>query len=130
MLVVRRARAEDAGAITALTDDVLANHHAALPWRFKAPAVDTLPFSQSAKLTAATGIVFFLAELDGTASGYALAELQRRPETSRTHAYDPAYVHHITVNPGLRLRGIGRALLDAVSDLARSEGIDRVARDT
>jgi GNAT superfamily N-acetyltransferase len=66
----------------------------------------------------------FLAFLDEAPAGYAYAEIIRRPETSLTYPYEMMHVHHISVRPQFRRRGVGSALLSAVRAWGRDLGIE------
>ena len=44
-------------------------------------------------------------------------------ETSLRHAYDMVHLHHISVRPEFRRRGVGAALLAAVRAAANEAGI-------
>ena len=50
-------------------------------------------------------------------------------ETSSHFAHNMIYVHHISVRPAVRQRGVGRALMDAVKARGKAEGIALLALD-
>jgi ribosomal protein S18 acetylase RimI-like enzyme len=126
---VRRAGPQDAETLSRLNADVQAIHAAALPQRFKPPGPDTFPPAAAAALIAQPANVVFIAEVDGHPADYAYVEIVRRPETAMTHAVEMIYLHHISVRPAHRRRGIGASLLDAVRSCAREHTIDRIALD-
>jgi GNAT superfamily N-acetyltransferase len=128
-IAVRRATASDAELVSALNADVQAVHAAALPWRFKSPGQDTFPPSEAAALIANPNNHAFIAEIAAEPAGYAYAEVIRRGETSFHYAYEMVYLHHISVRPEHRRRGVGQALLAAVRAAAKELGITFLAAD-
>ncbi len=71
-----------------------------------------------------------VAESDGRCAGYVLFELIDRPAGTFTAARRALYIHQIGVDPGVRRRGIGRALVQAVEREATAMGVQQVALDT
>jgi ribosomal protein S18 acetylase RimI-like enzyme len=126
---IRLATTADAEVISSLNADVQAIHWAALPSRFKPPGLETFPPTAAAALLAQSNNVVFISEVDSIPVGYAYAEVIHRPETSLHHAYDMVYLHHISVRPEHRKRGLGGALMDAVRSAASEKGISLVALD-
>ena len=126
---VRQATPADAELVSILNVDVQAIHAAALPERFKPPGPASFPAAETRALLAKADNLVFLAFVDSAPAGYLYAELVRRPETSLTHAYETIYVHHISVEPARRRRGVGSALLDAVRLSASSFGITVLTLD-
>jgi ribosomal protein S18 acetylase RimI-like enzyme len=127
---IRSALPEDAAAISALNADVQQLHAAAHPWRFKQPGPHTFTVKDAQDLLGSPGYFALLAFDGGSPVGYLLAEVVRRPETGRHFAHELVYVHHISVTPGARRKGVGRSLLDAAKAHGRSVGISLVALDT
>jgi ribosomal protein S18 acetylase RimI-like enzyme len=117
---VRQATPDDAELIAILNVDVQAVHAAALPERFKRPGPTSFTTAETHDLLAKADNIVFLAFAHSAPAGYAYAEIIRRPETSPTHAYQMIYLHHISVKPEHRRRGVGSALLDAVHRSASS----------
>jgi ribosomal protein S18 acetylase RimI-like enzyme len=128
-IVIRKAVEQDAAILGALNADVQAVHAAALPWLFKPPGPDTFSPGEVKRLLAEPDSLIFIAEVDGTAAGYAYAEIQERPETPFVHAYEMIYLHHLSVRPAHRRHGVGSALLGAVRTAAAEAGIALVALD-
>jgi ribosomal protein S18 acetylase RimI-like enzyme len=127
--VVRRASVDDAEVISSLNADVQALHARAFPWRFKPPGPTTFTPSDVATILVRPEHMFFVAELDGQPAGYAFAEVVRRPESPMHHAYDMMHLHHISVRPQHRRRGVGNALMDAVRGAGEELGITLVGLD-
>jgi ribosomal protein S18 acetylase RimI-like enzyme len=128
-LRVRRARAEDAALVSSLNADVQALHAAALPHRFKSPTAETFPPAEAAELLNNPATLAFIAEIDSVPAGYAYAEKMAQPETSFRHAYEMVYIHHVSVRPQFRRRGVGTALLAAVRTAASDAGLTLIALD-
>ena len=74
-------------------------------------------------------VLVYLAYLGDEPVGYAYAQVRRHPETSLQYAFDEIYLHHLSVLPSLRGRGIGGALLGAVRQAADDRDIRQVALD-
>jgi GNAT superfamily N-acetyltransferase len=115
--------------MSSLNADVQAIHWSALPWRFKPPSPETFPPTAAAALLAEPNNLVFIAEVDSLPVGYAYAEVIHRPETSFHYAYDMVFLHHISVRPTHRKRGLGRALMGAVRSAASERGISLLALD-
>jgi ribosomal protein S18 acetylase RimI-like enzyme len=127
---VRAASEADLDALIQL-NRVVQNLHAALyPGDFKSVAepyaVREFFAARVAGLKSAIGI----AEVDRVPVGYVWFEVQARPETPFTFSRPRIYVHHISVAPEARRRGIAAALMRYVEHRAASEGIDEIALDT
>lgn len=127
--VIRRASKHDAATLSALNADVQGVHAAAMPWLFKPPGPDTFPLAAAADILTGPENFVFIAEVDGMPAGYAYAEIIHRPETSFHYAHDLLYLHHITVRPDHRRRGLGGALIDAVQEAAERRCNGFVALD-
>jgi ribosomal protein S18 acetylase RimI-like enzyme len=128
-IVIRKAVEQDAATLGALNADVQDIHAAALPWLFKPSGPDTLPPWEAKVLLWQPENLIFIAEVDGTAAGYAYAEIQELQETTFQHAHDRVYLHHISVRPAHRRHGVGSALMGAVRDAATDAGITAIVLD-
>jgi GNAT superfamily N-acetyltransferase len=126
---IRRATSGDAVAVSALNDHVQSLHASAIPWRFKSPAAGDAASSFARDLVADPDAIVLLALLGAQACGYAYAAVNRRGETPLTNAYECVYLHHLSVFPSVRGRGIGSALLAAVRTIAAAYGIARMELD-
>lgn len=129
IIEIRPATVNDAALIAMLNADVQQVHADALPWRFKQPGPATFTPADAYGLLARPGHSAFLAYVHGAPAGYVLAETVRRAETSSHFAHNMIYVHHISVRPAVRQRGVGRALMDAVKARGKAEGIALLALD-
>jgi ribosomal protein S18 acetylase RimI-like enzyme len=128
-ILIRKATERDVDVLRSLNADVQALHAAALPWFFKPPGPDTLESWEVKPLLTEPENLVFIAEADGVEAGYAYAEIQQRPETPFTHAYDMIYLHHLSVRPAHRRQGVGSALIGAVRAAAAEAGVTLVALD-
>ncbi len=128
-VAIRKANTADAEILSSLNVDVQAIHWTALPSQFRPPGPNTFPPAAAAALVAQPGSLVFVAEVDSLGVGYAYAEVIHRPETSFRYADDLVYLHHISVRPAYRKRGVGRALMDAVRSAADERDIAVLALD-
>jgi ribosomal protein S18 acetylase RimI-like enzyme len=128
-ILIRKAVEQDADDLASLNADVQAIHAAAMPRLFKPPGPDTLPPAAVAALLAPAENLVFIAEVDGAAAGYAYAEIVWRRETPFHHAHDMVHLHHISVRPAHRRRGVGGALIAAVRTAAADAGVALVTLD-
>jgi ribosomal protein S18 acetylase RimI-like enzyme len=126
---VRRATAVDAELVSALNADVQAIHAAAMPFRFKPPGPDTFPPAEAAALLARPDHHVFIAEVDSEPAGYACAEVVRRAETTFHFPHEMIYLHHISVRPQYRRRGVGGALIAAARAVGQEAGITLLAAE-
>lgn len=110
-MIIRPARPEDAEAVMALVNDVIAN--------------TTITFTNELKSLqtvqddiAARGRAFLVVEVDGIAAGYAsYFPFRGGPGYARTKE------HSVALGPQVRGRGAGRALMAELEAEARREGV-------
>ncbi|MCB9452004.1 MAG: GNAT family N-acetyltransferase [Anaerolineaceae bacterium] len=128
---IRQATLADAEIVGRLICDVQQLHADALPHLFK-PADDPALFVADCReriLVNPDGWVFVV-EDDGEAIGYVYAHVSERPENAYTYARRMIHIDQISVKPDYQGGGYGRALINAVFDLARREGVERVTLGT
>src|SRR4051794_31843856 len=106
---VRRATEADVHRLSALSVEIQRLHAEGRPDLFRAPDQEELRAFLAERL--ASGAIVLIADVDGTAAGYLLAEVSARPESPFRHASKSVYVHHIAVGPAVQRQGIGRQLL-------------------
>jgi ribosomal protein S18 acetylase RimI-like enzyme len=123
---IRPAVEGDADTISELNAIVQAKHVKAVPWLFKDSG--WTPDAVKAVLLRPETLMF-IADVETESAGYVYAEARQFPDTSLTHAYGAAHVHHISVHDRFRRTGVGRALLAAVDGAARGRGIERLTAD-
>ncbi len=129
-ITVRPADERDVPALVALNRVVQALHAEAEPSVFRPR--DDLPGIEAFHRMAlgGEGLHTFVAELGGEVVGYASLEVQRRRAHTFAWAHSRLYVHQVSVDPGCRRRGVGRALMDGVDALATELSLPEVALDT
>ncbi len=128
---IRLATQDDVETIALLNRDVQKLHADARPYLFKQPD-DLEPVKADVRdrmLTDADSRVL-LVEDDGLAVGYVYVRIFRRPETAYTYAHQFLHIDQISVKSECQGKGYGRALMEAIFDLARNEKIERVTLDT
>lgn len=126
---VREATAADAAAIASLNADVQALHAAALPQLFKPVTADALAASAVEDMLDNQFNVVFIAHVGAEPAGYAYAELISRAETAQLRARQILYLHHISVRPAYRRRGVGSALVGSLRAAARELGAASLTLD-
>lgn len=126
---VREATTADAALIASLNEHVQALHARLLPNRFKPPQRGTFTAVDAVELLGKAENTIYIALVDAEPAGYAYIELQRRPESPYAFAHDQVYLHHISVSPNYQRRGIGTALMSAISAVAKARGSGRIALD-
>lgn len=131
MIRVRLATMADAPLLAELNRDVHQLHVDALPTIYK-PIDDMTPLAEDfrSRVLSNPEMRTYIVEVDGEPAGYASAEIRRQAEDAYHPARDYVHVDVISVRPEYRQNGCGRALMEAVFDLARKEGMSRVALDT
>jgi len=128
---IRLATLVDAGILALLNQDVQRLHANALPKMFKQPdnTVEVVKDFEERMLANPDGRTY-IAEVEGEAAGYICALIIQRPASPYTYASKFIHIDQISVKPVFRHLGCGRALIQAVFDLANAEGIERVTLDT
>ena len=127
---VRAASEADFGALIQLNQVVQSLHAELYPGDFKREVDQSAVTTFFAARLADPKSAIAIAEADCVPVGYVWFEVQARPETPLTPPRPRIYVHHISVAPGVRRRGIAAALMRYVEHRAASEGIDEIALDT
>lgn len=119
----RTASSADIPALAHLNEVVQSVHAALYPRDFKT-ATDPVAVAEffAARLAEASN-TFWIAEIDGAAVGYLWAETQTRPESPFNPSRPRLFVHHLAVLPEQRRRGVATALMRAVEERARADGI-------
>ena len=128
---IRLATLDDIDALVRLNAEVQKLHADALPYLFKQPDNPTgiMADFRERILADPEGHVF-LAEIDGEPAGYAYAHVNHRLDNAYTYAFDTIYIDQIGVKSVYQGQGVGRALIQAVFEWARTENISRVTLDT
>jgi ribosomal protein S18 acetylase RimI-like enzyme len=127
--LIREAGTSDLDALVELNLHVQRLHVEEEPEQFVEPSREAVAAWLSERLMQ-EGWRALVAESDGRCAGYVLFELIDRPVGTFTAAMRALYIHQIGVDPGVRRRGIGRALVQAVEREAAELGVQQVALDT
>jgi ribosomal protein S18 acetylase RimI-like enzyme len=125
---VRTATQADLDRLSSLSVGIQRLHTEGRPDLFRAPDQAELRAFLAERL--ANGAIVLIADVDGAAAGYLLAEVNARPANPFRHASKSLYVHHIAVDSAAQRRGIGHELLDTAVAMARAEGVDAVRLDS
>ncbi|WP_110928979.1 GNAT family N-acetyltransferase [Bacillus massiliglaciei] len=73
--------------------------------------------------------IFLTLEDDGQALGYAWIELRNYPENAFKKAYKSIYIHQISISEAHRKMGYGTKLMDEITGIAHTNGIEKVELD-
>ena len=126
---IRRATSEDAQLLATLNVPVQRVHAEGRPDIFKEASDGEDMVGHFADVLQKEQNHAFIAEVDGQAVGYAIALVFSTQEMVHSYSSDVVYLNEMSVNDEQRGRGIGKALMQAVFDLARVEGVRRLVLD-
>lgn len=129
MIEIRRARSSDADDIASLSAEVQAHHANALPRLFKPAGQSTFPSAAVRELLDEPDRIVLVACADSVVVGYASAQIQRRAETAFRYSNVSLYVQWMGVRADWRRRGVGRALIKALREVAATHGVSSLALD-
>jgi GNAT superfamily N-acetyltransferase len=122
-IVVRVAAEADLHTLVQLNQVVQSVHAELYPDDFRA-AVD----ADGLKALLAPRLAnVAIAEVDGRSVGYIWFEVQTRPASAFSHASRRLYVHHLSVSPDLRRRGVAGALMAHAEACAEGQDLDEIA---
>lgn len=127
---VRDASHADINTLIWLNEVVQSLHAALYPDAFKRLADPPAARAFFAERLADPKSSIAIVETDRAPVGYVWFEIQERPETPFTVPQPRIYVHHISVMPEARRRGVATILMRHIEQRAISEGIDEIALDT
>jgi diamine N-acetyltransferase len=118
----------DAHLLAQLNEEVQRLHHVMRPDIFKAWNAESITEAFD-KMLNSTAFLAYVAYFEGRAVGYVLLRLSGSAENAFSYALRFIYLDQILVMEEFRGKGIGKALLRQVYDLARQEGIHLVRLD-
>ncbi len=122
-IVVRIATAADLDTLAQLNQVVQSVHAELYPDDFRAN-VD----AEGLKALLAPRLAnVIIAEVDGRPVGYIWFEMQTRPASPFSPARRRLYIHHLSVSPAARRRGVAGALMAHAEAYAEGEGTDEIA---
>ncbi|MBZ0318648.1 MAG: GNAT family N-acetyltransferase [Anaerolineae bacterium] len=128
-MIIRQATQADAHLLAELSTHVQQVHVEARPRTFRPAEVSEDLITFYADLLPQLDNYFFIAEEGGTAVGYVFVKHINRPINPYTHADTFLHIDQISVNPDARGKGCGKALMQAVYDLAARHSIQRITLD-
>ena len=123
---IRAASPADVDSIAALNVDVQNIHAAAHPHIFKPVSDGEFAKTYLEEQIAKPDSHFFIANLDDEDVGYVFARIVRRAENPYMYAWNSVHIDQISVKPEHQGKGCGTALIQAVRDLAKEQGIDTI----
>jgi ribosomal protein S18 acetylase RimI-like enzyme len=121
---VRLADPRDAEGIVALMQEVQAVHVAGRPDLFKPGGTENA--AETRERMRLPDSFMWVATIDSNVVGYAYGRLSVDPENRWRFAARTFILDQMGAKEGLRRRGIGRALWNAVVDVAKAERAERV----
>ena len=127
---IRLATLADVEIISALNVDVQNVHAEALPHIFKHVSDPGFAVPYITEQLDDPNNYFYIASIDGEEAGYIYARVVRRPGNAYMHPWNYVYIDQISVKPEYQRQGCGAALIQAVRELAKEQGITTVAIDT
>jgi diamine N-acetyltransferase len=123
MLLIKKT--DDYRLIGALNESVQNYHHQSYPDVFKPYDKDEVT-EVLKKLMSQDNVTVFLAEQNDDPIGYVLLIKNEIKENAYMFGYTTLLVDQIMVVPGCRNKGVGKALINKVFELAKDSGIDRI----
>lgn len=124
-VTVREAALDELPRIADMKRQIHEVHAKGRPDLFQ-PVVERESFEEHA---ASSGLRLLLAELGGDAVGYVLIHVIDRPANAGMKQCRALHVEEFCVDERHRHKGIGRALMDAVRQAAKTEGLPRIELD-
>lgn len=122
MVEIRPAGVADAGILAELNADIQAIHCVEHPWRFKPPGREQFSRDHVEKLVSNPNVSIVIASVEGRPVAYAYSEFIQEGETAFTYPDSVLYLHHVSVRPAFRRRGVATALMRHVEQRAKERG--------
>lgn len=127
-MTIRDGLASDLDSLAELLLVVHQLHVEAQPERYRAISRAEAAAFLAARLVDGNAYLR-VAEVDGDVVGYCAAERRSSPGLPLLHSRELLYVNEIVVREDDRRRGLGRALLADLKELARRDGIEEIELD-
>lgn len=128
-MIIRQATSDDTHLLAELSTHVQQVHVQARPRTFRPAEVTEDLTKFYADLLPQPDNYFFIVEEGSTAVGYVFVKHINRPVNPYTYADTFLHIDQISVNPDARGKGYGKALMQAVYDLAARHSIQRITLD-
>lgn len=122
---IRVATEQDAGLLAPLNRHVHDLHVRAEPDRYCATRLEEVEQRFGASL-ADPRVHVRVAEIAGAVAGYVIAQEVRQPAQAFSPQREFLLVDQLAVVPEFRRNGVGRALMEACTQIARDNGLPRV----
>ncbi len=127
--MIRPATSDDIPALVRLMQHVQDIHAEAHPQVFMR-TLETEPAAAFfSKVLADNMNILLVAEQRGKPIGYVWCEERQPSETFYAHAEHTGYIHHISIKPNDRRRGVGRALVEKALVEMERRGVAHVGVD-
>ena len=125
-MLVRPLRVEDIPAVSRLAAELVRLHHNLDPQRFflSEPVADGYEWFFGREIKRKKRALILVAEDEGTIVGYAYGTLESRNWNDLLDACGK--LHDVYVDPRVRRRGTGQALVSAMLETLRARGAPRV----
>jgi diamine N-acetyltransferase len=127
-MTIRKATVADLPLLVTLSQTVQRQHADAHPELFRQNPPTEEAAAAFQKMMESPNGYWLIAE-EKIACGYLYAYFLERKESWVTSACKVCTIHHVSVEPSFRRRGIARALVAALKDEAVSRGYDRIELD-
>ncbi|WP_113888576.1 GNAT family N-acetyltransferase [Roseiarcus fermentans] len=129
-LHIRAAKNDDFPVLAQLSEPVQKLHAALYPVDFKrdVDAVNVASFFE--RVAARPESAIAIAEQDGVPVGYIWFDISSRPENAFKPPQSFVYIHHVSVAPDARRRGVASAMLAYAKEKAHAAGVDEIRLDT
>ena len=124
---IRRATLDDVASLVALNDHVHGLHVAAAPWRYRPTVAEDVAAHYAKQLT--DGVDLRIASVDGEDLGYVVLFVRDDAGGAFTRPGRFVLVDQLAVRDDARGQGIGRALMDEATAVARASACERVVLD-
>jgi len=125
---IRLATAKDLDALVALYAHLQSIHATAQPALFKKSVDAPETRAALANMLGTPSVVWLIAE-DPEPCGYLYAQFRKQEETWSRPRFRVCNISHVVVDPRLRRQGVARALVTALTKIARREGCERIELD-
>ncbi len=130
MASVRFATLDDVSALAHLNSEVQQLHADALPHIFKQPDIGAIAADFRLRILSDPQYRVLIVEVGDEPVAYAVAQFLERPENAYAYARRWLHIDNIGVKSAFQRQGLGQVLIDAVVDLARSQGLTWITLDT
>lgn len=122
----RLANTADIPELSSLCTYVQQMHVEAYPDLFKPPIEEDFAVSFFEMIMLKSNFRTFIAEQAGEAVGYIVLQVVHREENPFTYPREYLHIDQISVEPEHQGKGVGKALMDCATQMAKEEGLSQV----